>query len=148
MKEWAIERGATHFTHWFQPLTGLTAEKHDSSGPDRTAAAVYEFPADWSAASPTRRASPRAACARRSRPAATPPGTPPAPPSSSERRRHDAVHPHGVLFLDRRGARHEDPAAALDGSALQAGDAHPQLFGTDAGVTASTPRLGPSRSTS
>lgn len=30
MKEWATERGATHFTHWFQPLTGLTAEKHDS----------------------------------------------------------------------------------------------------------------------
>lgn len=30
MKEWAIENGATHFTHWFQPLTGYTAEKHDS----------------------------------------------------------------------------------------------------------------------
>ena len=30
MKNWAIERGATHFTHWFQPMTGLTAEKHDS----------------------------------------------------------------------------------------------------------------------
>ena len=30
MKEWAIEKGATHYTHWFQPLTGTTAEKHDS----------------------------------------------------------------------------------------------------------------------
>jgi len=30
MKEWAIEKGATHFTHWFQPMTGITAEKHDS----------------------------------------------------------------------------------------------------------------------
>ncbi len=30
MKEWAVENGATHFTHWFQPLTGFTAEKHDS----------------------------------------------------------------------------------------------------------------------
>lgn len=30
MKEWAIEHGATHFTHWFQPMTGITAEKHDS----------------------------------------------------------------------------------------------------------------------
>ena len=30
MKDWAIEKGATHYTHWFQPLTGLTAEKHDS----------------------------------------------------------------------------------------------------------------------
>lgn len=30
MKEWAVEKGATHFTHWFQPMTGVTAEKHDS----------------------------------------------------------------------------------------------------------------------
>ena len=30
MKEWAIEKGATHYTHWFQPMTGFTAEKHDS----------------------------------------------------------------------------------------------------------------------
>ena len=30
MKDWAVERGCTHFTHWFQPMTGVTAEKHDS----------------------------------------------------------------------------------------------------------------------
>ncbi|MBE5943746.1 MAG: glutamine synthetase III, partial [Lachnospiraceae bacterium] len=30
MKEWAIENGATHYTHWFQPMTNVTAEKHDS----------------------------------------------------------------------------------------------------------------------
>ncbi|MDD7280922.1 MAG: glutamine synthetase III, partial [Erysipelotrichaceae bacterium] len=30
MKEWALEQGATHYTHWFQPMTGVTAEKHDS----------------------------------------------------------------------------------------------------------------------
>ena len=30
MKDWAVERGVTHYTHWFQPLTGITAEKHDS----------------------------------------------------------------------------------------------------------------------
>ena len=30
MKEWAVSKGATHFTHWFQPMTGITAEKHDS----------------------------------------------------------------------------------------------------------------------
>ena len=37
MKDWAVSNGATHFTHWFQPLTGITAEKHDSfiqSSPD------------------------------------------------------------------------------------------------------------------
>ena len=30
MKQWALEKGATHYTHWFQPMTGITAEKHDS----------------------------------------------------------------------------------------------------------------------
>mgnify|MGYP000674148174 CR=1 FL=1 len=30
MKQWAVEKGATHYTHWFQPMTGVTAEKHDS----------------------------------------------------------------------------------------------------------------------
>ncbi|MBO7340050.1 MAG: glutamine synthetase III, partial [Lachnospiraceae bacterium] len=30
MKDWAVENGATHYTHWFQPLTGVTAEKHDA----------------------------------------------------------------------------------------------------------------------
>ena len=30
MKEWAVERGATHYTHWFQPMTGVTAEKHEA----------------------------------------------------------------------------------------------------------------------
>ena len=30
MKNWALEKGATHYTHWFQPLTGMTAEKHDA----------------------------------------------------------------------------------------------------------------------
>ena len=45
MKEWAIERGATHYTHWFQPLTGVTAEKHDSfiSAPDSTGKIMLEF---------------------------------------------------------------------------------------------------------
>lgn len=33
MKEWAVEHGATHYAHWFQPLTGITAEKHDYSSP-------------------------------------------------------------------------------------------------------------------
>lgn len=42
MKDWAIERGATHFTHWFQPLTGLTAEKHDSLfQPDGEGSVIY-----------------------------------------------------------------------------------------------------------
>jgi glutamine synthetase len=44
MKEWAMERGATHYTHWFQPLTGSTAEKHDSFyAPTGDGAAIAEF---------------------------------------------------------------------------------------------------------
>ena len=45
MKEWAVERGATHYTHWFQPLTGVTAEKHDSfiSAPDSSGKIMLEF---------------------------------------------------------------------------------------------------------
>jgi glutamine synthetase len=44
MKDWAIEHGATHYTHWFQPLTGFTAEKHDSFiTPNKGGGAVAEF---------------------------------------------------------------------------------------------------------
>jgi glutamine synthetase len=44
VKEWAVERGATHYTHWFQPLTGITAEKHDSFlSPTADGKAVAEF---------------------------------------------------------------------------------------------------------
>ena len=44
MKDWAVERGATHYTHWFQPMTGITAEKHDSFiSPDDTGRVIMEF---------------------------------------------------------------------------------------------------------
>ena len=43
MKDWAIEKGATHFTHWFQPLTGVTAEKHDSFISPNGAGVIMEF---------------------------------------------------------------------------------------------------------
>jgi len=44
MKDWALEKGATHYTHWFQPLTGSTAEKHDSFyGPAAEGTALAEF---------------------------------------------------------------------------------------------------------
>ncbi|MCI8387408.1 MAG: glutamine synthetase type III [Clostridiales bacterium] len=44
MKDWAIEKGATHFTHWFQPMTGITAEKHDSFiTPIDDGAVIMEF---------------------------------------------------------------------------------------------------------
>ncbi len=44
MKDWAVERGATHYTHWFQPLTGATAEKHDSLiSPDGNGGVIYNL---------------------------------------------------------------------------------------------------------
>ena len=45
MKDWAVENGATHYTHWFQPLTGITAEKHDAfvSHPDEMGKMLTEF---------------------------------------------------------------------------------------------------------
>lgn len=44
MKEWAISKGATHYTHWFQPLTGITAEKHESFiAPDKNGGVIMEF---------------------------------------------------------------------------------------------------------
>ena len=44
MKRWAIDKGATHYTHWFQPLTGATAEKHDAFlEPDSNGKAINSF---------------------------------------------------------------------------------------------------------
>ena len=45
MKDWAVSKGATHFTHWFQPLNGTTAEKHDAfvSHPDKDGKMLLEF---------------------------------------------------------------------------------------------------------
>ena len=44
MKDWAIEKGATHYTHWFQPMTGITAEKHDSFiSPDGNGGIIMDF---------------------------------------------------------------------------------------------------------
>ena len=44
MKDWAVEKGATHFTHWFQPMTGVTAEKHDSFiSPEKNGTVIMEF---------------------------------------------------------------------------------------------------------
>ena len=44
LKDWAVEHGATHYTHWFQPMTGITAEKHDSFlSPTSDGGAIAEF---------------------------------------------------------------------------------------------------------
>ena len=78
MKDWAIERGATHYTHWFQPLTGVTAEKHDSfiSAPDTEGRIIMEFSGkELIRASRMPLPSPPEACAPPSRPGDIPHGT-------------------------------------------------------------------------
>ena len=84
MKDWALEKGATHFTHLFQPMTGLTAEKHDSFlTPTGDGKAIAEFSGkELVRGEPDASSFPSGGLRRRSRPAATPPGTRPAPPTS------------------------------------------------------------------
>ena len=80
MKRWAIEQGATHYTHWFQPLTGITSEKHDgfvSPQPDGTA--IMEFSGkELIKGEPDASSFPSGGLAPPPRPAAIPPGIPPA----------------------------------------------------------------------
>ena len=122
MKDWAIEKGATHYTHLFQPMTGLTAEKHDSfSAPTGDGTALAEFSGkELIQGEPDASSFPsggiRATFEARGYTAWDP--TSPAfileNPNGAT-----LVIPTAFASLDRRGARQEDPAAALDGRAVQ-----------------------------
>ena len=126
MKEWAMERGATHFTHWFQPLTGMTAEKHDS------------FYAPTERRQRDRRVLGQGADPGRARRLVVPDRRHPghlrgarlhrvgpdvAGLHAREPERRGALHPDRVRLVDGRGARPQDPAAALDGRAVEHGAA-------------------------
>ena len=121
MKDWAIEKGATHFTHLFQPMTGLTAEKHDSFlAPDRRRRRhrrVQRQGTDQGRAGrqlvPVRRPPRDVRGPRLHRLGPDQPGV-----HHGEPQRRDAGHPDRVPELDRRGARQEDAAAPLDGGAV------------------------------
>ena len=81
LKDWAVEHGATHYTHWFQPMTGITAEKHDSFlSPDRRRPRRRRVQRQGTGQGRARRVelSRRAACAPPSKRAATPRGIRPA----------------------------------------------------------------------
>ena len=116
LKEWALEKGATHYTHWFQPLTGLTAEKHDSFSTRRATAPPSR--------SSRQEAHPGGAGrvvvsdgrhpgdVRGARLHGVGPDVARLRPRESQR--GAAVHPDGVRVVDGRGARPEDPAPALD----------------------------------
>ena len=108
MKEWAIEKGATHFTHWFQPLTGITSEKHDSFlDPCSDGRAIMSFSGkELIQGEPDASSFPSGGLRATSRHAATPPGTPPPTPSSRTRccasRRPSAPIPARPLTRRRR----------------------------------------------
>ena len=84
MKDWAVEKGATHFTHWFQPMTGVTAESTTASSPPvGDGKVIMEFSGKELVVGETDASpSPAAACAPSLKRAATPRGIRPRSPSS------------------------------------------------------------------
>ena len=131
MKDWAVEHGATHYTHWFQPMTGITAEKHDSFiAPTAEGRAVAEFSGkELIQGEPDASSFPsggmRSTFEARGY-TAWDPTSPPWLLVGAER--HDARDSDRVRQLDRRGARQEDAAPALDRGAVEAGHPHPQAL--------------------
>ena len=128
MKEWAIEKGATHYTHWFQPLTGVTAEKHDAfiSAPHaerQGADGVFRKRTDQRANRmhlPSRREDLRATFEARGYTAwdCTSPAF-----VETGCGRSDTLYSDCILFLYRRSTGSEDTAAAFHGGNQQAGTA-------------------------
>lgn len=120
MKDWAVERGVTHYTHWFQPLTGITAEKHDSFiSPKDGGKIILEFSGKELVRGEPDASSFPSGGLRSTFEARGYTGV-----GSHQLRLYQgwrAVHPDGVLFLRRRSARPEDAAPALDGGAVHAG---------------------------
>ncbi len=123
MKDWAVEKGATHYTHWFQPMTGITAEKHDSFiSPTADGRVIMEFSGkELIKGEPDASSFPsgglRATFEARGYTAWD-------PTSSAFIKDEHAVHPDRVLLLQRRGAGQEDAAAALDGGRQHGRPAH------------------------
>ena len=128
-----MEKGATHYTHWFQPLTGLTAEKHDSFyDPTGDGTAIAEF--SGKELDPGRAGRLVVPDRRHPRDVRGPrlhrlgPDVAGVHPREPERRA--ALHPDGVRVVDGRGAGPQDPAAALDGRAVASAALRAlQLFG-------------------
>lgn len=127
MKDWAVEHGATHFTHWFQPLTGITAEKHDSFiTPASDGRVIMEFSGkELIKGEPDASSFPsgglRATFEARGYTAWD-------PTSYAFYKRQDPLHPHGVLLLWRRGTRQENASAPFHAGSQQAGSSYSQTL--------------------
>ena len=151
VKEWALAKGATHFCHWFQPQTGLTAEKHDAfltfdddgrpmerfsgaqliqSEPDASSFPSGGMRTTFEARGYT----------------AWDPSSPIFIIDGPERQ--DALHSVGLHQLSRRRARQQDAAAALDGVPLREGAARAARCSATTGDARGAHPRAPSRSTS
>ena len=131
LKDWAVEHGATHYTHWFQPLTGITAEKHDSFlSPTPDGRAVAEFGGkELIKGEPDASSFPSGGMRSTFEARGYTAWDPTSPPwLLVTPARHHARHSDRVRQLDRRSARQEDAAPAFDGSALEAGGPHPEAL--------------------
>ena len=119
-----MEKGATHFTHWFQPLTGITAEKHDSFYAP-TGDGIGDRRLLRQGAHPGRAGRVLVPDRRHPRDLRGPRlhrlGPDLAGLHPREPQRRAALHPDRVRVVDRRGAGQQDPAAALDGRAVALG---------------------------
>ena len=120
MLEWALSKGATHYTHWFQPLTGRTAEKHDSFFEPKDGTTNRQVPRQGTDPGRARRLLvPERWPARHLRgPRIHRLGPDLSGVHPREPERHHALHPDRVHVVDRRRAGHEDPGAALDARAV------------------------------
>ena len=105
MMAWAIEKGATHYTHWFQPMTGVTAEKHEAFiEPDGKGGVSINFRAKCSLkANPTLQASRAEVCARRSKREVTPHGI--RPPEHSLKTVRYIFPPFSALTAENRSTK-------------------------------------------
>ena len=117
MRQWALEHGADHYTHWFQPLTGGTAEKHDAfADPDGCGSVLEEFSGKLLVQQePDASSFPNGGIRN----------TFEAPDVAGVHRRYDALHPDRLHRLYGRGARLQGAPAALD---------HGREQGCDGGV--------------
>ena len=115
MKDWALEKGATHYTHWFQPMTGITAEKHDSFiTPTGGGNVIMEFSGKELIKGEPDASSFPSGGLRATFEAKRLHGV--GPDVLRVHKGRHALHTDGVLLLRRRGSRQEDAAPQIDGS--------------------------------
>ncbi len=127
MKDWAVEKGATHYTHWFQPLTGITAEKHDSflTAPDDSKTLLQLTGKQLIMGEPDASSFPSGGLrCHPLRPGLHRLGHDLSRLCQRDVLRHHPVHPHHFRLLQRRGAGQENAPAALHGGHQHSGPAH------------------------